>query len=133
MLLNMGDIIMIIIQASDLGSLIAFIIIYLKDKRWKRTEAAYQFYNEFDANKDCQLAMFMLDYGIEDAPFEFEYYFPKLSEKIIVHYSYDKLNEADDVNIKIFAGFKYYNIHSNKKQRFPYKFNALEVREREMK
>ncbi len=94
MMLNMEDIIVIIIQASGLGSLIALIIIYLKDKQWKRTEAAYQFYNDFDANKDCQLAMFMLDYGIEDAPFKFEYYFPKLSEKIIVHYNYDKLNEA---------------------------------------
>lgn len=92
--MTLEDVILIIIQAFGLGSLFFLIVTYFKDRKWKRTEAAYQFYNEFDANKDCKLAMFMLDYGIEDAPFEFEYFFAKLSTKIKVHYNYSKLNSA---------------------------------------
>ena len=82
------------IQLLGLGSIVALIITYALDKRWKRTEAAYNFYDEFDDNVECRLAMFMLDYGKEDAEFEFNYVFLKLSGTVKVQFTYSKLNDS---------------------------------------
>jgi hypothetical protein len=79
-----------IIEAVGLLSLAVIGITYYLDRRWKRSEAAYQFYNSFDTNLDCQLAMFMLDYQVGGATFEFEYDLPKLSKTVHVSYSLGK-------------------------------------------
>ena len=84
------DVIQTIIQAIGLLSLVFLGVTYYLDRQWKRAEAAYQFYNEFDANKDCQLAMFMLDYQEGDETYRFTYDFPKLSEKVRVEYDLAK-------------------------------------------
>jgi cbb3-type cytochrome oxidase subunit 3 len=89
-----AEIIQTIIQALGLLSLVFLGITYYLDRQWKRAEAAYQFYNAFDANKDCQLAMFMLDYQSGDSIFEFEYDFPKLSKTVRITYDLTKRQAA---------------------------------------
>ncbi|MGB5911762.1 MAG: hypothetical protein WBH31_11260 [Promethearchaeia archaeon] len=84
----------LVIQIAGLGSIVALIITYVLDKRWKRTEAAHNFYDEFDDNVECRLAMFMLDYGKEDAEFEFNYIFLKVSDTVKVQFTYSKLNDS---------------------------------------
>ncbi len=88
------EIIQTVIQAIGLLSLLALGITYYLDRQWKRAEAGYQFYNEFDANKDCQLAMFMLDYQVGGATYEFDYEFPKLSKVVHVQYNLTKRQSA---------------------------------------
>lgn len=84
----------LIVQAFGLISIIALIYTYLKDKRWKRTEAAYKFYNEYDGNIDVRLAMFMIDYGKDKASFKFNYDLAKFSEEVLVQFDYSKLISA---------------------------------------
>jgi hypothetical protein len=86
------EIIQTIIQAIGLLSLVVLGLSYYFDKRWKRAEAANQFYNSFDSNKECQLAMFMLDYQKGGCTFEFDYDFPKLSK--VVHVTYNKAKRS---------------------------------------
>jgi len=89
-----AEIIQTIIQALGLLSLVFLGVTYYLDQRWKRAEAAHQFYNGYDSNKDCQLAMFMLDYQTGDAAFEFDYDFPMLSRVVRVNYSLSKRKDA---------------------------------------
>jgi len=83
-----------VIQAIGLLSVAALGITYYLDRRWKRAEAAHQFYDGYDTNRDCQLAMFMLDYQVGDATFDFDYDFPKLSTVVRVSYNLAKRNLA---------------------------------------
>lgn len=103
-----AELLQIIIQGIGLLSLLFLGITFYLDRRWKRAEAGYQFYNEFDTNKDCQLAMFMIDYQVGDSSFEFDYDFQKLSKTVHVSYSlpirqsamkkpYDELNDEEQV------------------------------------
>ena len=106
--MSITDILQTIIQALGLLSLVFLGITYYLDRRWKRAEAAYQFYNGYDTNRDCQLAMFMLDYQDGDSAFEFDYEFPKFSRTVHVSYTlakrqgamqkpYDQLSEEEQV------------------------------------
>lgn len=83
-----------LIQGAALLSLIYFAVTYYLDRRWKRTESAYEFYNDFDRNRDCQLAMFMIDYQEGNTPWSFDYDFVKLSRKVHVRYNLQKRKTA---------------------------------------
>lgn len=79
-----------ILQGLGLLSLAAVAITYCLDRKWRRAEAAYEFYNSFDTNKDCQLAIFMLDY----ATLDFEYKIPTSPKVVHVRYSLAKRQSA---------------------------------------
>lgn len=83
-----------IIQALGLLSLVFLGVTYYLDQRWKRAEAAHQFYDGYDSNKDCQLAMFMLDYQTSDAVIGFDYDFLPLSRVVHVRYSLSRRRDA---------------------------------------
>jgi cbb3-type cytochrome oxidase subunit 3 len=82
------------IQAIGLLSLVFLGVTYYLDRRWNRAESAYEFYNNYDANRDCQLAMFMIDYQDDVATYEFNYEFPKLTKAVHVSYTLMKRQSA---------------------------------------
>jgi len=84
----------IIAQVIGLGSLFILALTYKSDRKWKRAEAAYQFYNHVDTNLECKLAMFMIDYHSINISYVFKYYFIKLGREISVTYNFSKRESA---------------------------------------
>ena len=93
-MMTQADILQTIIQALGLLSLVFLGVTYYLDKRWKRAEAAYRFYNVYDSNKECKLAMFMLDFQSDVAVFEFDYDFPALSRVVHVTFNLSRRKDA---------------------------------------
>ena len=86
----MNEILQTSIQLVGLIALIFAVYRYLKDRQWNQAESSFKFYNDFDANYECRLAMFMLDYDES----EFEYQPPKSNKPIKVNYSLSKRNSV---------------------------------------
>lgn len=89
----MTDEIQTIVQIIGLAAILFSVWVWRKDKLWKRTEAATELHDRLSQNRECQLAMFMIDYRGGKA-YEFDYEFPKLSEKVRIRYDKNKRKSA---------------------------------------
>jgi len=88
------SIIQTIIQTLALISIAWGAYTFFQVKKWNRAEAANKFYNEFDTQKECQLAMFMIDYHSTKHTYKFKYYFAMLGKNVTVVYSSAKRKSA---------------------------------------
>ncbi len=89
----MTDEIQTIVQILGLAAILFAVWAWRKDRAWKRTKAATELHDRLSQSRECQLAMFMIDYRGGKA-YEFDYEFPKLSEKVKVTYDKNKRKSA---------------------------------------